>query len=50
MYTSTCDIIRLWAEGKIKPHVSHRFPLEQINEAFETINQRQSTGKVILCP
>jgi NADPH:quinone reductase len=50
MAQSTSEVIRLWAEGKIKPHISHRFPLDKVNDAFDVIQARQSTGKVILCP
>ena len=47
---STSAIIDMWANGKIKPHVSHRFPLDKSNEAFEVIASRKSTGKVVLVP
>eukprot|EP00054_Salpingoeca_dolichothecata_P016294 m.95348 g.95348 ORF g.95348 m.95348 type:complete len:409 (-) comp21914_c0_seq1:55-1281(-) len=36
------------AEGKINPHVCKTFSLEQINEAFEYILSRKSTGKVVI--
>jgi NADPH:quinone reductase len=47
---STKTVVDMWAAGKIKPHVSHRFPLSQANKAFQTIMTRQTTGKVILVP
>jgi NADPH:quinone reductase len=38
-----------WFEaGKLKPHVSHRLPLEQVREALELLKTRKSTGKVVL--
>lgn len=38
-----------WAHsGKIKPHISHRLPLERANEALELLRSRTSTGKVIV--
>jgi NADPH2:quinone reductase len=36
------------AEGKLKPHVSDRFPLEQAADAIEMLKTRQATGKVVL--
>ena len=37
-----------YADGKIKPHVSRHFPLEETADAMEFILSRQSTGKVIV--
>ena len=37
-----------YREGRLKPHVSHRFPLEHAAEALETLAGRKSTGKVVL--
>ena len=42
------DVIEMYEEGLISPHVSARFPLDQVNEAIEFLRQRKSTGKVIL--
>lgn len=42
------DVIRLYAEGKINPHIGQIFPLSQINEAFGYVLSRKSTGKVIV--
>lgn len=36
------------AEGKIRPHISHRLPLEQTNEGLELLRDRKSTGKVVI--
>ena len=41
-------MIELYEEGLISPHVSAVFPLEQVNAAIEFLQQRKSTGKVIL--
>ncbi len=38
------------AEGLIKPHISHRLPLDQFATALDLIRTRQATGKVILEP
>ena len=35
-------------EGKIKPHVSMHFPLEQGAEAMKALLSRKTTGKVII--
>lgn len=41
----------LWVrEGRIQPHVSHQFPLSQAAEALRLLQQRKSTGKVVLVP
>ncbi|XP_074076475.1 quinone oxidoreductase-like protein 2 [Macrotis lagotis] len=35
-------------EGSIRPHIGGVFKLEEINDAFEHVTQRKTTGKVIL--
>lgn len=35
-------------QGKIRPHISYTFPLEQADEALETLRTRKSTGKVVV--
>ena len=47
---SAQTLLKWWSEGAIKPHVTARVPLEQVNEAFALIEGRQSTGKVVLIP
>ncbi|KAI9564456.1 Quinone oxidoreductase-like protein 2-like protein [Daphnia sinensis] len=42
------DVIELYEEGLISPHVSAIFPLEEVNAAMDFLSQRKSTGKVIL--
>jgi len=38
-----------WAEaGKIRTHISHRFPLERVADAMAVIADRQAIGKVVL--
>jgi NADPH2:quinone reductase len=34
--------------GGLRPHISHRFPLSQANEALECLRARKSTGKVVV--
>merc|ERR1712178_586333 len=35
-------------KGEIGPHISQTFELEKINEAFDYIKSRKSTGKVVI--
>ncbi|XP_033105539.1 quinone oxidoreductase-like protein 2 homolog isoform X2 [Anneissia japonica] len=42
------DVMRFFEAGKIEPHVCKTFRLEEVNEAFRYIQQRKSTGKVVL--
>jgi len=36
------------AEGKLKPHISFKFPLERYLEGLNALRERRATGKVIL--
>lgn len=44
------DVIRLWDGGVVHPVVGAELPLEQAAEAHRLIEERQSTGKVVLVP
>ncbi|MCZ4281022.1 NADPH:quinone oxidoreductase family protein [Kiloniella laminariae] len=35
-------------EGKLTPHISARFPLEQAIEGFQMLQERRVTGKIVL--
>jgi NADPH2:quinone reductase len=48
MRTSLDTLIGWFADGKIKPHISHQLPLEQAGDAFRLMIERKSTGKVVL--
>ena len=37
-----------YAQGRLKPHVSHVLPLEQANEALDLLRTRKATGKVVV--
>ncbi|MBY0335974.1 MAG: NADPH:quinone oxidoreductase family protein [Acetobacteraceae bacterium] len=39
-----------WAEGKLRPEVHARFPLEQFREAMAEVRERRSAGRVVLRP
>ena len=36
------------ADGSLKPHISHRFPLSQASEALSCLRERRSTGKIVV--
>ncbi|HVT34915.1 MAG TPA: zinc-binding dehydrogenase, partial [Nevskiaceae bacterium] len=38
------------AAGKLKPHVSHQYPLAQGAQALRDMMDRKVTGKVVLIP
>ena len=48
--SSFTQLFRWFKEGKLRPHISHNFPLEQAGDALRLLQQRKSTGKVVLVP
>jgi NADPH2:quinone reductase len=44
------DVLRLWEGGVVRPVVGHEFPLEQAGAAHALIEERKTTGKVVLVP
>jgi len=46
--SSFARLFEWWKEGRLKPHVSHRLPLERVAEAMDLLLTRKSTGKVVL--
>ena len=42
------ELLSLYASGKIKPHVSERFPLERGADAIAHLGSRQAMGKVVI--
>ena len=42
------ELLRWYAEGKLKPHVSHRVPLAEAPRALELLTSRKATGKVVV--
>uniref|UniRef100_A0A8B9TTP6 Enoyl reductase (ER) domain-containing protein n=1 Tax=Anas platyrhynchos TaxID=8839 RepID=A0A8B9TTP6_ANAPL len=42
------SVLQYCQEGKIHPHIGAVFKLEEVNEAFNHVLQRKSTGKVII--
>ncbi|RMF16999.1 MAG: NADPH:quinone oxidoreductase family protein [Alphaproteobacteria bacterium] len=43
-------LFRWFEEGRIRPHVSARYRLEDFPAAFRDLSQRRATGKIILLP
>ena len=39
-----------YAQGRLKPHISHVLPLERADEALALLTDRKSTGKVVVTP
>lgn len=39
-------LCRWYEEGKIRPHISHQFPLDRFQEAMEVVMGRRSIGRV----
>jgi NADPH2:quinone reductase len=37
-----------YAQGRLRPHVSHVLPLEAANEALELLRGRRATGKIVV--
>ena len=44
------DLVELWRIGAIRPVVGAEYPLEQAAEAHRLVEDRHSTGKVVLTP
>ncbi|MCO8019807.1 NADPH:quinone oxidoreductase family protein [Brevundimonas diminuta] len=42
------ELMRLYAEGKIKPRVSRTFPLERAHEAIQALSDRTAVGKIVV--
>lgn len=42
------ELLTWYAQGKLKPHISMRFPLEKAAEAMNALLSRKATGKVVL--
>jgi len=45
---SFATLLDWYAQGRLKPHVSHVLPLEQANEGLELLRSRKATGKVVI--
>ncbi|MEZ5912711.1 MAG: NADPH:quinone oxidoreductase family protein [Paracoccaceae bacterium] len=45
---SLSTLLGWYSEGGLRPHISHRFSLENAGEALATLRERKSTGKVVV--
>jgi NADPH2:quinone reductase len=45
---NTLELLRLFDDGKLKPHVSKTYPLEQAADALLTLAERRAMGKVVV--
>ncbi len=45
---NVAELFELYAEGKIKPVITQRFPLERGGEAIAALADRRATGKVVV--
>ncbi len=45
---SFTQLFTWYAQGRLKPHVSHTLPLARANEAVDLLRSRKSTGKVVV--
>ena len=45
---SVRELVGLYAQGRIRPHVSERFPLERAGEAIAHLGARKAQGKVVV--
>lgn len=46
----SAELIELTASGKLRPHVSGRYPLEQASVALRSLMDRKALGKVVVEP
>ncbi len=47
---SLAELMQMYVDGKLKPHVSHTLPLEQAQDALDLLSTRKATGKVVVTP
>ena len=47
---SLSKLLEWYAQGRLRPHVSHVLPLERAAEGLELLRARKSTGKVVITP
>jgi NADPH2:quinone reductase len=47
---SVDELLRWYGEGRLRPHVSERLPLERSVEAIRLLTDRKAQGKVVVWP
>ncbi|MHA6262809.1 NADPH:quinone oxidoreductase family protein [Arenibacterium sp. CAU 1754] len=45
---SLATLTNWYSQGKLRPHVSHVLPLDQVREGMDLLRTRKSTGKVVI--
>lgn len=45
---SLAELLRWYGNGRLHPHVGHRFPLSRIDEAYATLAGRGAIGKIVV--
>jgi NADPH2:quinone reductase len=45
---NVADLLKFYAEGKIKPRISRTFPLERAGEAIAALGDRSAMGKIVV--
>lgn len=45
---SAHELLDWYIQGKLHPKISHRFALEEANQALDTLRNRQAVGKVVV--
>jgi len=48
--SSLAELMALYKEGRLFPHISHSLPLSQAQEALDLLATRKATGKVVVTP
>lgn len=43
-------LLGMWADGKLKPHVSRSFTLDEVPDALRAMERREVLGKVVIRP
>ena len=44
------ELLGWYREGKLRPLVTHRFPLEESVQAIKLLTERKAHGKVVVMP
>ncbi len=44
------ELARLATSGRVTPHISASYPLEEAGRALADLGERRATGKVLVCP
>src|SRR5262245_32238135 len=47
---SVDELMRWYGEGKLRPLVSHRMPLERTGEPIRRLTSRKAHGKIVVLP